>query len=69
MGLIGLLIVLSFLIMNISCYKRVLANFALLAALSLVVNSMKSSSVIDLRLFFALFSMAIFHYNRKTIKD
>ena len=67
LGLIGLLLVLAFLISNISSYKSFFANLALLAALTLLINSMKSSSIVDLRLLFALLAISIFHFNKLTL--
>ena len=69
LGLIGLLLALAFLISNSSSYKGFFTNLALLAALSLLINSMKSSSIVDLRLLFALLAISIFHFNKLTLQN
>ena len=69
LGLIGLLLALAFLISNSSSYKGFFTNLALLAALTLLINSMKSSSIVDLRLLFALLAISIFHFNKLTLKN
>ena len=69
LGLIGLLLALAFLISNISSYKGFFANLALIATLTLLINSMKSSSIVDLRLLFALFAISIFHFNKLTLQN
>ena len=68
LGLIGLLLALAFLISNSSSYKGFFTNLALMAAITLLINSMKSSSLVDLRLLFALLSISIFHFNKLTLK-
>ena len=37
-------------------------NFALLAVIVVFLNAMKSSSIVDLRLLFALYAISIFHF-------
>ena len=69
LGLIGLLLALAFLISNSSSYKGFFTNLALLAALTLLINSMKSSSIVDLRLLFALLAISIFHFNKLTLQN
>ena len=69
LGLIGLLLALAFLISNSSSYKSFFTNLALLAALTLLINSMKSSSIVDLRLLFALLAISIFHFNKLTLQN
>tara|TARA_B100000524_G_C23646095_1_gene368518 strand:- start:727 stop:1980 length:1254 start_codon:yes stop_codon:yes gene_type:complete len=69
LGLIGLLLALAFLISNSSSYKDFFTNLALLAALTLLINSMKSSSIVDLRLLFALLAISIFHFNKLTLQN
>ena len=69
LGLIGLLLALAFLISNCSLYKCFFNNLALLAALTLLINSMKSSSIVDLRLLFALIAISIFHFNKLTLQN
>lgn len=69
LGLIGLLLGLAFLISNSSSYKGFFTNLALLAALTLLINSMKSSSIVDLRLLFALLAISIFHFNKLTLQN
>jgi hypothetical protein len=69
LGLIGLLLALAFLISNSSSYKGFFTNLALLAALTLFINSMKSSSIVDLRLLFALLAISIFHFNKLTLQN
>ena len=62
LGLIGLLIMLGLVITNIKIFKKYLSNFALLAVIVLFLNAMKSSSIVDLRVFFALYAISIFHF-------
>ena len=69
LGLIGLLLALAFLISNSSSYKSFFTNLALMAAITLLINSMKSSSFVDLRLLFALLAISIFHFNKLTLKN
>ena len=69
LGLIGLLLALAFLISNSSSYKGFFTNLAFLAALTLLINSMKSSSIVDLRLLFALLAISIFHFNKLTLQN
>ena len=69
LGLIGLLLALAFLISNSSSYKGFFTNLAFLAALTLLINSMKSSSIVDLRLLFALLAIAIFQFNKLTLQN
>ena len=69
LGLIGLFLALSFLISNSISYKGFFTNLALLAALTLLINSMKSSSIVDLRLLFALLAISIFHFNKLTLQN
>ena len=69
LGLIGLLLALAFLISNSSSYKGFFTNLALLASLTLLINSMKSSSIVDLRLLFALLAISIFHFNKLTLQN
>ena len=69
LGIIGLLLALAFLISNSSSYKGFFTNLALLAALTLLINSMKSSSIVDLRLLFALLAISIFHFNKLTLQN
>ena len=69
LGLIGLLLAIAFLISNSSSYKSFFTNLALLAALTLLINSMKSSSIVDLRLLFALLAISIFHFNKLTLQN
>ena len=69
LGLIGLLLASAFLISNSSSYKFFFNNLALLAALTLLINSMKSSSIVDLRLLFALLAISNFHFNKLTLQN
>ena len=62
LGFIGLLIMLGLVLANIKIFKNYLSNFALLAVIILFFNAMKSSSIVDLRVLFALYSISIFHF-------
>ena len=61
LGLIGLLIMLGLVLANIKIFKSYLTNFTLLAVIILFFNAMKSSSIVDLRVLFALYAISIFH--------
>ena len=61
LGFIGLFLALSFLLININRYKKIFANFTLLAVVILFLHTMKSSSFVDLRILFALYAISIFH--------
>lgn len=62
LGIIGLLLMLGLVITNIKIFKSFLTNFALLAVIILFLNAMKSSSIVDLRVLFALYAISIFHF-------
>ncbi len=62
LGIIGLLIILGLVLTNIKIFKNYLSNFALLAVIVLFLNAMKSSSIVDLRVLFALYAISIFHF-------
>lgn len=62
LGIIGLLIVFGLVLTNIKIFKGYLTNFALLSAIILFLNAMKSSSIVDLRVLFALYAISIFHF-------
>jgi len=61
LGFIGLIIMLGLVVANINIFKSYLTNFALLAVIVLFLNAMKSSSIVDLRVLFALYAISIFH--------
>jgi hypothetical protein len=52
---------LGLVVANINIFKSYLTNFALLAVIVLFLNAMKSSSIVDLRVLFALYAISIFH--------
>jgi hypothetical protein len=62
LGIIGILIMLGLVLANIKIFKNYLSNFALLAVIVLFFNAMKSSSIVDLRVLFALYAISIFHF-------
>ena len=62
LGIIGLMIVFGLVLANIKIFKGYLTNFALLAAIILFLNAMKSSSIVDLRVLFALYAISVFHF-------
>lgn len=62
LGIIGLLIMIGLVLANIKIFKSFLTNFALLAVIILFLNAMKSSSIVDLRVLFALYAISIFHF-------
>ena len=59
LGFVGLIIMLGLVVANINIFKSYLTNFALLAVIVLFLNAMKSSSIVDLRVLFALYAISI----------